>query len=145
MRPHHLLCFFGFRGLGYSPAFVDNMTRLAGLFFSRGRASFELVLGPDDVCAACPHLKGKGCSNGSDAAVRARDRAVLGLLRLKTRSRLGATALRKRVLKCVSVEELRRVCTGCGWLARGYCEEGLARRPSQSNSLLTSLGTSFSK
>lgn len=48
LRGHHFLCILTYRGYGYTPAFVDNMTAIvAGI--SRGRP-VRLAEGPDDIC-----------------------------------------------------------------------------------------------
>ena len=72
LRAHHLLCVFGFRGLGYGPAFVTNMRHTVERFFGDGAVEVVLVSGCDDVCAACPHALRGQCSaeQGGDGAVR---------------------------------------------------------------------------
>lgn len=48
LRGHHFLCILTYRGYGYTPAFVANMTDVvAGI--GKGRP-VTLVEGPDDIC-----------------------------------------------------------------------------------------------
>jgi len=49
LRTHHLLCILTYIGKGYSPAFTDNMTVIAGRI-SAGE-NIEIVEGPDEICA----------------------------------------------------------------------------------------------
>ena len=49
LRAHHLLCMLTYIGKGYSPAFTDNMTVIAGRV-SAGE-NVEIVDGPDEICA----------------------------------------------------------------------------------------------
>lgn len=48
LRGHHFLCILTYRGYGYTPHFVANMTRLVDAI-DRGRP-VQLVEGPDDIC-----------------------------------------------------------------------------------------------
>ena len=65
LRGHHFLCILTYRGYGYTPAFVANMTDIIA-DIGRGRR-VELVVGPDAICGgltaddrrACNH----DCSN----------------------------------------------------------------------------------
>ncbi len=60
IRPHHLLCILGFRGLGYSEKFVSNMEEVAKKLRSDFTSFITLVLECDAICAACPHnVEGK--------------------------------------------------------------------------------------
>lgn len=105
LRPHHLLCIRGFRGKGYSEAFIRNMSEIVanlneaagqtdateyredyGLTSNpacRGDSSLNvmIVFGADDICRCCPHLTDEGVCD-QDEKVSAYDRRaaeVLGL------------------------------------------------------------------
>ena len=56
LRPHHLLCMRYFRGKGYSPEFVRNMSDIIDRLRRDPNARIEVIEGADDLCAACPHL-----------------------------------------------------------------------------------------
>lgn len=51
LRAHHLICLLGFRGLGYSPEFVENMARIADQLRSFPHTVIEIVRRPDDICS----------------------------------------------------------------------------------------------
>lgn len=48
LRGHHFLCILTYRGHGYTPAFVENMTGIVEAI-GQGRP-VTLVEGPDDIC-----------------------------------------------------------------------------------------------
>lgn len=122
---------FGFRGLGYSPAFVENMQAVVDSFFARGSRRTELLAGPDDICAACPHLRDAACTGvaGGEAAVRQRDEAVLNTLGLAPGDRLGSSDLTRLIPERITADSLATLCVGCQWLDLGYCQQGLASPP----------------
>jgi len=130
LRGHHLLCMFGFRGLGYSEAFVENMRRVVEAFFSDGGAEVQVVAECDDICAACPRMKGGRCAakKGSERRIRSRDRKVLGMLGLAAGSRSDSLELARAVMERIDEARLDELCGGCRWLPAGYCQEGLRRR-----------------
>jgi hypothetical protein len=127
VRGHHVLCTLGFRGLGYSAAFVANMRRIVDALLAEPSPTVELVAGPDAVCSACPHLTETGCARKEDAEarIRAKDRAVLAALRAEEGASLAAAELRSRVAQRVSVATLEAFCRRCSWWGYGYCAEGL--------------------
>jgi len=95
IRAHHLLCILGFRGLGYSAAFVANMARIVRRVRGRPRSKLVLLDSADSICAACPRLRAGGvCRNEKvSARDRAKDRAVPRRLGLKRGSLLCASSL----------------------------------------------------
>jgi len=127
LRGHHLLCVFGFRGLGYSPGFVRNMRAVVDAFFGRRGARVEIAAGCDDICAACPHARDGVCARGGES-VDVRDGAVLARLRLAVGDGRPAAGLARVVAARVAPEALGELCAGCEWLTKGYCAEGLRDR-----------------
>ena len=127
IRGHHLLCMFGFRGLGYNPRFVANMRRVVEAFFSDSPHEVTVIAECDDICRACPHLVGGVCrkSPGSQHSVAAKDLGVLDHLGLALGTTHAAPALRTLITRTVRPVNLRAMCSGCEWLPTGYCEAGL--------------------
>ncbi len=117
----------GFRGLGYSRAFVDNMRAIVDSFFSKSGAEVELLTGCDAICAACPHARDGKCATeeGAGLAVRSRDEKVLAMLGLAAGDRLDSPSLVRLVADKVQPSDLPVICAGCQWLQAGYCQEGL--------------------
>ncbi len=57
IRGHTLLCLQGFRGEGYSPDFIDNMSAICTRLQSYPETRIRVTDSPDHFCAACPNLK----------------------------------------------------------------------------------------
>ena len=130
LRGHHLLCLLTYKGLGYSPAFVERMTAVA-LAIGVG-ASVRMVVGPDLICRApCPRLglAAGGAPEGlCDEAARARDDAQIlttihrlypawgGLLRSgRVIPDLGRfVGLGRRLLR-TQAHLIRASCADCAW------------------------------
>lgn len=134
VRAHHLLCMFGFRGLGYSAEFIANTRAVVGAFLSEPGVDVEVVAECDAICSACPHMRadadgGRGCATreGAEAAVRAKDELVLARLGLLAGERRPSASLARLVADRIAPEALCEICGGCRWLPAGYCAAGLAR------------------
>ena len=127
IRAHHLLCMMGFRGLGYSPEFVENMQLVVASFFSAPGMDTELAAGADDICSACPNLHDGACHADEDSErnVAARDEAVLRRLGLSAGGRMDSPALTRLVVERIDDSALAEICAGCQWLPLGHCEAGL--------------------
>ena len=80
LRPHHLLCVQGFRGLGYSPQFVATMQRVVATLQDNA-VLVRVEVRADVICQSCPYLTDSHiCSRGTPAD---RDQAVLSVLKVR--------------------------------------------------------------
>lgn len=128
LRGHTLLCLQGFRGLGYSAAFVDNLAALHRALHDDPDRLVTVMEGPDAVCGACPHHVGAGCTlngEGSEAAIQEQDRLVLARLGLKAGDDLPWRAILARIASAIDGSDLPRICGNCRWLSLGYCRSGI--------------------
>ncbi|GAA6177276.1 DUF1284 domain-containing protein [Sulfitobacter pacificus] len=117
LRAHHLLCLLSYVGKGYSPAFTDNMTLIAGRI-SAGE-TIEIVEGPDDICA--PRLTQED-AHCHDESIRLRDiQAATDAGRvlqisLHTGAMFSLDQDRLRRLRAAFAQNLvRSACAGCQW------------------------------
>ena len=124
LRGHHFLCLLTYKGLGYTPAFVENMTAVA----TRINAGAKVTLhpGPDDICAAltpadraaCNHDCAKPETAALDEMAEKATVAVLGhgLNEAFTLDAEKVAQLRAAFLK----GESRAACGMCRW--RAVCD-----------------------
>jgi hypothetical protein len=124
LRGHHLVCAFGFRGHGYSPAFAENMGRILRALEAAPDTPVRVVDVPDGICAAFPPDQPPHCE---EPQVVARDRAVARAVGLEPGGVLAWGELRHRVARSLGPADLPHLCATCPWLPLGYCAEGLAR------------------
>ncbi len=118
LRGHHLICLHFYKGKGYSSEFVENLNHLMREIVSDGAI---VVSGADDVCSACPHLKGDVCklSESSDAEVTGMDELALSLLNVEVGHGVNWTAIRDRLHQFIH-QWHDRCCSSCQWF--GLCE-----------------------
>lgn len=129
LRAHSVLCLQGFRGAGYSPAFVERMSAVHRALAAEPCLLVRLVAAPDHLCAACPHLHG-GCTLGGaehEAHMQAQDLEVLRRLGLAAGTVLPWQEVLGRVASTVQGSDLPAICTTCPWLSLGWCAAGLDR------------------
>jgi hypothetical protein len=130
IRGHHLLCILGFRGLGYSAAFVQGMGRIVRRMQRHPRSKLVLLDSADSICGACPRLRPGGVCRDEkvSARVRAKDRAILRRLGLKPGASLSVSSAYERVRRKITPALLTgKLCAKCRWKSLGYCAEGLER------------------
>ena len=80
LRGHHLFCLLGYRGMGYSKEYVENMTKLHRTLRSNPETLIELVDGPDHLCAKYPNSGEYHCK---DQNIYVRDAVILEKMGLK--------------------------------------------------------------
>src|SRR5512145_3084231 len=130
LRAHTLLCLQGFRGMGYSSGFVENMTAIHRILSDHPETLIEVLDAPDAVCGACPYRQPSGCTlNGdrSEEEMKDQDHAVLQMLGLQVGSRLRWQDVLDRIRASVCGDDLPTVCGTCRWLPLGFCGEGITR------------------
>ena len=135
LRAHTLLCLQGFRGLGYSRDFVDNLSHIHATLTGDPETFVEVMDSPDAVCAACPHRQVSGCTlNGaqSEDGMREQDRKVMALLGIRAGSPVQWKEILQRIGTSITGASLPDICGGCRWLPLGYCKEGIDALRSES-------------
>ncbi|MGD6900305.1 DUF1284 domain-containing protein [Bacillus infantis] len=128
LRGHHLLCVHGFRGMGYSPGFVENMAEIVeDIRNDRKQFRIKAVADFDHACQACPH-KGKvicEASEGSNAHVLSMDAKVIEHLGIEKNREYDKHLLLSLTAAKVHPDDLDYLCEGCSWLPYGVCKEGI--------------------
>jgi hypothetical protein len=127
LRAHSALCLLGYRGEGYSAAFVERMDEVSAAVSADPSQRVRLLASPDTLCAACPHLRG-GCTLSGpehEAHMRAQDETVLRRLGLEAGVVLAWQDVRRKIRAAVRGADLPGICTTCPWLPLGWCAAGV--------------------
>ncbi|MGR6431796.1 DUF1284 domain-containing protein [Rhizobium sp. PAMB 3174] len=125
LRGHHFLCLLTYKGYGYTPGFVDNMSAIAAAINS-GRP-VRLVSGPDDICGALSAEDRVACDHDcfrvetmmiDDLALKAVEPFFPGGMA----GEFFITPDIAAALRAAFVEgSIRAACTNCRWKA--FCND----------------------
>jgi len=120
IRAHHLLCLLGFRGLGYSKEFTENMKNVSAIAFSDGTV-LKIVDRCDAICVPCPHREESDCGKGEDGAEKTtrQDQGVASSLGIKIGDEMPSQEIWALVKGRITPLDLHQLCRGCEWL--DYC------------------------
>jgi hypothetical protein len=127
LRAHHLLCLYGFRGLGYNKEFVENMQAIVDRIRENPSIEIELVRGADDICLKCPHNIEDRCSKPG-RNVEEFDQGIIDRLKVEIGNEAESRNLLNLIETRIRPGELSLICKGCEWLELGFCQEGLRRK-----------------
>ncbi|MCH1627129.1 DUF1284 domain-containing protein [Ferdinandcohnia quinoae] len=122
LRGHHLFCLLGYRGMGYSKEYAENMTRMHQTLRNNPSTYIEIVKGPDQLCEKYPNSGKYHCQ---DDEIYERDAVILEKLGLKIGLTLKWEDIESCVRKHVIPSDIRLVCETCSWRSYGVCEEGI--------------------
>lgn len=122
LRGHHLFCLLGYRGMGYSKEYVENMTKLHQTLRSHPETFVEIVEGPDQLCEKYPNSGEYHCKNEN---IYIRDAVILEKMGLMIGEKLKWQEIEQRVKKFVVPTDIQTVCETCNWRSYGVCEEGI--------------------
>ena len=114
LRGHHLLCLKGFQGYGYDNGFVENMTCI-NTARKENETTITLTNSPDDICKACPNLKGSICENeNQNRKIVAMDNEVLKKMDIS--KEYNAVELFNEVESIFNTKEsVSKICSNCMW------------------------------
>lgn len=115
LRPHHVLCLLHYSGHGYSDAFTENMTQVAGLLRAEPDVLVQLLSSAekDVLCSCCPNRRGAVCVGEKPARY---DDAVLQHSGLQQGQRFSWAELCRR-MRPLSLQYRQGICADCHWNA----------------------------
>ena len=119
LRGHHFLCILTYRGYGYTPAFVENMSSIVA-DISNGRPVL-LIDGPDDICNGLTAADRILCNHDCNKAeTREIDRLAIdqisGILPVDTASSLVIDAASVELMRqAFAGQSIRSACRRCSW------------------------------
>ncbi len=116
IRGHHLICLQFFHGQGFSVDYARNLFHVIDRLTTEAG---EIVVGPDDVCAACTSLQDGRCSRepeGEDE-VRILDALALELLDLAPGDSFNYGEISVWVPRILERWH-SLACDGCDWEAQ---------------------------
>ncbi|WP_019413474.1 DUF1284 domain-containing protein [Paenisporosarcina sp. TG20] len=122
LRGHHLFCLLGYRGMGYSEEYVENMTGLHQTLRDNPRTLILLVKGPDQLCEKFPNSGKYHCK---DDTIYERDATILTKMGLEIGQILSWEDIVSHIQKYVVPTDIQIVCETCSWRTYGVCEEGV--------------------
>ncbi|UOF90043.1 DUF1284 domain-containing protein [Fodinisporobacter ferrooxydans] len=122
LRGHHLLCLLGYRGMGYSREYVENMTQLHHTLRTAPETEVLLVAGADDLCEKFPEFQTCHCD---DRNIHERDAAVLKRLNLQIGQKMRWEDMLQRIGNNILSKDIGTLCNTCSWRSYGVCEEGI--------------------
>jgi hypothetical protein len=128
LRAHHLLCFLGFQGIGYTADFIRNFHKVKRMVEQNPDLDIEVVDTCDVVCIQCPNAQGFDCFKGGlseNRNVKDMDHRVMEKLGIKPGDRLKASELFAQVREKIMPGDLADICRGCEWQSLGFCLRGL--------------------
>lgn len=122
LRGHHLFCLLGYRGMGYSEEYVENMTHLHQTLRLNPKTLIQLVKGPDQLCEKFPNSGEYHCKCDH---IYERDAAILEKMELKIGQILKWEDIELQIQKHVVPSDIQAICETCSWRTYGVCEEGI--------------------
>ena len=117
-------CLLGYRGMGYSETFAENMTEVYKQLWHEPTTLVTIVKGPDDLCEHFPCDKPYHCDNQN---VHQRDDLISEHLGLKIGDCVAWQQILDRVKSRVKPHHIPEWCASCPWLSYGVCEKGVER------------------
>jgi hypothetical protein len=127
LRGHHFLCILTYKGYGYTPAFVANLTEVVTAI-ANGQP-VHLVEGPDDICNGfteeCRALCDHDCARPDTMEIdRLAVEAIMPLLPATLEGMILDAATIDGLRKDYARGAIRAACQRCSW--KDLCDDIVA-------------------
>lgn len=120
------MCTLGFRGMGYSPDFVENFKEIKSQITESPETVIQIQSRTDHICTPCPHNVGHGkCTK--QKKIESLDERHMKALELHDGITLTWSEALKRIKTHMTIEKFHESCEGCEWKSYGVCEEELRK------------------
>ncbi|MFH1364070.1 MAG: DUF1284 domain-containing protein [Candidatus Aenigmatarchaeota archaeon] len=118
LRPHHLVCLPRYYRGGYDKRSSENNRRICNHIRTKPTSKFKLIMGCDDVCSKCPHMKDGLCRKTSEINkwIKKQDSDIISLLKMRPDTSYTFRNAFNISIEKITNKELKTVCKGCEFL-----------------------------
>lgn len=128
LRPHHLLCLKGYKGLNYSSIQVKHWSTISEKLKNSPDADILIVRGKDDLCQNCP-ATAKDTTFCKEFIVKILDRNIQSILGITAGEIYKYTELLKKLEQNMNYEKHEKLCQTCSWWKKGLCHDSFQKKP----------------
>ncbi|MCR3757497.1 DUF1284 domain-containing protein [Clostridium felsineum] len=121
LRPHHIMCFQGYEGKGYSKDFIENMDKIYEQLEEKSKV--KIVFSTDDVCRKCPNKKLENICETNDKVLSI-DSKVIKYLMLEERVYTYKDLI-VRLKTNINEEIMQDICGRCAWYTNSKCKNNI--------------------
>ena len=116
IRAHHLLCILGFKGIGYSKEFTENMAGITENILQNTFSFIKVIIGVDCICECCPHCHDEKCNvaSYSSNSVMKMDSLALQNLGIQPGTIISSKYIISLAMN-LNREEVYEICGKCSW------------------------------
>ena len=123
LRPHHLLCLKGYKGLNYSNSHKTSWNLISNLLKEYPDSDILIVKGKDDLCKKCPAQILNNKSNCRENSVDSLDQNVKKLIGVVTNRVYKYSDIVNNLNKKMTYERHKQWCSFCAWWKKGLCHD----------------------
>ena len=122
IRPHHLMCSAGYKGVNYNPESANNWAKIVNDLKTNPDTKIKLTLGEDSFCKECKHNRENGGSCDK-VFVETLDKRVKDMLNIKDGAVYRFQELKEKLCAIMNPQKHQDICKECGWWKQGLCHD----------------------
>ena len=128
LRPHHLLCLKGYKGLNYNQSQVRNWSEISSKLKENPDIDILIVSGRDDLCENCPAILPEYRILCKEFIVNNLDKNIQAMLGLVTGQVYKYKELIENLEKNMNYERHKKFCETCAWWKKGLCQDSFQKK-----------------
>ena len=111
LRPHHLLCLKGYKGLNYNQTQIMEWSKVSLELEKSSDIDILIVNSCDDLCKKCPAIINNKNLHCKTSAVEKFD-----------------NALSEKLNEIMTFEKHKNFCSSCCWWKKGLCQDSFTKK-----------------
>lgn len=127
LRPHHLICLQGYKGLNYSKSQVSSWKEISKHLSTNQDTDILIISGSDDLCRKCPALISTKQSQCIENSVNKLDKKIAEIIGLVQGQTYKYSDILKKVQDNFTKAQHEQLCSGCAWWKKGLCRDSFKK------------------
>ena len=127
LRPHHLLCLQGYKGLNYSKLQMSSWSKISKHLYDKPDNDILIVNGADDLCEKCPALVSTKKTRCIENSVNKLDKKVAEIFGLIKGQTYNYSDIVQTIKNNFTKAQHEQLCSNCAWWKKGLCQDSFAK------------------
>ncbi len=127
LRPHHLLCLQGYKGLNYSKGNALSWAKISETLKQTPQSDILIIKGSDELCSGCPAIQNQNSARCIEKSVNALDNKVKKILKIRTGETYKYKDIVNKMNEIMTPEKHKELCSKCAWWIKGLCQNSFGK------------------
>lgn len=128
LRPHHLLCLKGYKGLNYNQTQIMEWSKVSLELEKNSDIDILIIDSCDDLCQKCPAIVNNKNLRCKTQSVEKLDNAIKSLIGIVAGNTYKYKELTNKLNEIMTFDKHKNFCSNCCWWKKGLCQDSFIKK-----------------